>query len=120
MTLTIYKTNGTWMFDDESKQILEEPFVGGFSELIDFVLKEYKVFNGAHRGIDIEFSLENESDNMVKIEKVEDLDDNWARYKYKNLEGLLCPVTLQYLGKHPDYFYIKPNKKPFDVTFRII
>ena len=120
MTLTIYKKNGTWMFDDTSKNIKEEPFVGGFSELIDFVLKEYKVFNGAHRGIEIEFSREREDEEMIRIDRVEILTDDWARYQYKDMEGLLCPVTLQYFGEHPDFFYIKPNKLPFAMTFDII
>lgn len=118
-TITIYKKNGTWMFDDESKSIKEEPFVMGFSELIDFILKEKNVWNGSHRGIDIEFSLEKEFDDMVEIEKIGDVDNDWALYEYKNIQGMLCPVTLQYLGKHPDFFYIRPVKNPFNMEFQI-
>lgn len=119
-TLKIYKKSGVWMFDDVDKDISEEPFVGGFSELIDFVLKEYNVFNGAHRGIDIEFSLVKESDDMVEIKKVENVENDWALYEYKDNRGLLCPVTLQYFGTHPNSFFIKPKKIPFDIDFNII
>ena len=120
MTLTIYKNNGVWMFDDPEKGIEKEPFVDGFSELIDFVLKEFNLFQGSHRGIDIEFSLNRDRPEMIKIEKIQNLDDDWASYKYKNMIGSLCPVTLKYFGKHPDSFYVYPIKKPFDLTFKII
>ncbi len=108
------------MFDDEIQGIIEEPFVGGFSELIDFVLKEYHVFNGAHRGINIKFSLVNDEENMARIDKIDDLDENWARYSYKHHSGLLCPLTLQYFGKQPDYFFIKPQKIPFELEFQLV
>ena len=108
------------MFDDESKNIEKEPFVGGFSELIDFVLKEKKVWAGSHRGIDIEFSLEKEFHDMIEIKKVENMDHDWALYEYKEMQGTLCPVTLQYLGKHPDSFFIRPVKKPFKFEFELV
>ena len=120
MTLKIYKNQGIWMFDDESKNIEKEPFVGGFSELIDFILKEKGVWAGSHRGIDIEFSLEKEAQDMVEITKVEDMDNDWALYEYKEMQGTLCPVTLQYLGKHPDSFFIRPMKKPFKFEFELV
>ena len=119
-TLTLYKTNGVWMFDDLDKGIEKEPFVDGFTELIDFLLKEFNLFQGSHRGIDINFSLFQEEEDMVKIEKIKDLGDDWASYKYKDMVGSLCPVTLQYFGKHPDFFYVKPIKKPFDLTFKVL
>ena len=108
------------MFNDDSKGIFEEPFVGGTSELIDFILKEKKVWSGSHRGIDIEFSLEKEAQDMVEITKVEDMDNDWALYEYKEMQGTLCPVTLQYLGKHPDSFFIRPMKKPFKFEFELV
>jgi hypothetical protein len=118
-TITIYKENGIWIFDDASKNIEKEPFVGGFSELIDYVLKERGVWAGSHRGIDIEFSLEKNFDDQIEIKKVEDMGDDWALYEYKDMQGTLCPVTLQYLGKHPDCFFIRPIKKPFTIEFQI-
>ena len=117
--LQIYKENGIWIFDDASKNIEKEPFVCGFSELIDFILKEKGVWAGSHRGIDIEFSLEKESADMVEIKKVENMDNDWALYEYKEMQGTLCPVTLQYSGQHPDSFFVRPVKKPFNIEFQI-
>jgi hypothetical protein len=120
MTLTIYKDNGVWMFDDPEKGIEREPFVDGSTELIDFILKEFNLFQGSHRGIDLKFSLHQEEDDMVKVNKIKDMGDDWASYEYKNMTGSLCPVTLQYFAKHPDHFYVKPVKKPFDLNFKVL
>lgn len=117
--LQIYKENGIWIFDDASKNIEKEPFVGGFSELIDFILKEKGVWAGSHRGIDIEFSLEKESADMVEIKKVENMDNDWALYEYKEMQGTLCPLTLKYFGYHPASFFVRPVKKPFNIEFQI-
>ena len=119
ITLTLYKINGVWMFDDKSKNIEREPFVDGFTELIDFILKEAGLFQGSHRGIDIEFSLEKEHPDMFKIVKIKDLGDDWASYRYKDMIGSLCPVTLKYFIEHPDHFYVRPIKKDFLLEFTI-
>jgi hypothetical protein len=119
-TLQIFKKAGIWMFNDESKGIFEEPFVGGTSEIIDYILKERKIWNGSHRGIQMLFSDHRESDDMVQFEKIEDLPDNWAKYEYKGIEGLLCPIALHYLGKHPESIFARFTKPPFNVEFQIV
>jgi hypothetical protein len=63
---------GVWMFDDESKGIFEEPFIGGTSEIIDYILKERKIWNGSHRGIEMVFSDHKEFDKMVQFQKIEE------------------------------------------------
>jgi hypothetical protein len=117
--LQIYKENGIWIFDDASKNIEKEPFVGGTSEIIDYILKERKIWNGAHRGIEMVFSDHKESDDMVQFQKIEDLPDNWAKYEYNGVEGLLCPVTLRYFGSFPEKIYVNFIKKPFNIEFQI-
>jgi len=117
--LQIFKKAGFWMFNDKSKSIFEEPFVGGTSEVIDYILKERKIWNGAHRGIEMVFSDHKESDDMVQFQKIEDLPDNWAKYEYNGMEGLLCPVTLRYFGSFPEKIYVNFIKKPFNIEFQI-
>lgn len=117
--LQIYKENGIWIFDDESKSIFEEPFVGGTSEIIDYILKERESWNGSHRCIEMVFSDHKESDDMVQFQKIEDLPDNWAKYEYKGMEGLLCPLTLQYFGSFPESVWVNFIKKPFNIEFQI-
>lgn len=119
LSLQIFKKAGVWMFNDESKGIFEEPFVGGTSEIIDYILKERKIWNGSHRGIEMLFSEHKEADDMVQFQKIEDLPYNWAKFEYKGMEGLLCPVTLQYFGIFPESIWVKFIKKPFNIEFQI-
>jgi hypothetical protein len=97
--------------------LVEEDFVQGSSEIIDEILKDFGVFNGAHRGIDLYFTIAPQDETFVKISKVEDLYDGWATYRYKDSCGDLCPVTEMYLGTHPSAIWVKPVKEPFKVSF---
>jgi hypothetical protein len=118
-TLTIFRKNGTWMFNDSEKEIIEEPLVQGFGDIIDQILKDFNCFSGAHRGIEIQFSSEKESNDMVCVEKTRNLYADWAEYKYKDLIGDLCPVTCIYLDIHPEKIWVKPIKKNFNFSFKI-
>lgn len=104
--ITLYKDHDVWMFDDAAHGIDREPFVDGSTELIDFILEEFG-FSTAEP-IVVEFGLERAHPDMVEIRKVEDMSDDWALYQYKDRQGALCPVTLVYLGSHPDRFYARP------------
>jgi|694.fasta_scaffold154431_2 hypothetical protein len=107
MRLTLYKDRGVWMFDDAAHGIEREPFVDGSTELIDFILEEFG-FPTKGQPVVVEFGLKRTHPDMVEIRKVEDTGDDWAIYQYKDCQGALCPVTLVYLGSHPDRFYARP------------
>jgi hypothetical protein len=106
LSLTLYKDHGVWMFDDANKGIEREPFVDGSTELIDFILEEFGLPTSGP--IVVEFGLQRTHPEMVEIRKLEDTGDDWALYEYKGRQGALCPVTLVYLGSHPDRFYARP------------
>lgn len=108
MRLHLYKQGSTWMFDDKARNIKQEPFVEGSSEMIDLILREFGFPTNGQSGVTVEFDLKKSHPQMVQICKVRDLDLDWARYEYNGLEGDLCPVTTAYLGKHPDLFYVRP------------
>jgi len=108
MRLSLYKDHGVWMFDDADKGIEREPFVDGSTELIDFILEEFGFPTTGHPPVEVEFGLERTHPDMVEIRKMEDTGEDWARYLYKDREGALCPVTLLYLGSHPDRFFARP------------
>jgi hypothetical protein len=113
-----YRENGIWFFDDEGKGIFKEPFVGGMSEIIDYILQK-KFIRGGHRGIKLEFS-DKSFENAEKLQKIEDLPDNWAKYEYEDREGMLCPVALQYFQEFPQEIFIKFTKIPFFMDFQIV
>lgn len=94
------------MFDDAAHGIEREPFVDGSTELIDFILQEHGF--STSRPVVVEFGLERTHPDMVEIRKTEDMGDDWACYEYKGRQGALCPVTLIYLGSHPDRFFARP------------
>ncbi len=108
MRLSLYKDHGVWMFDDADKGIEREPFVDGSTELIDFILEEFGFPTTGQPPVAVEFGLERTHPDMVEIRKVKDTGDDWALYRYKDREGALCPVTLAYLGSHPERFYARP------------
>jgi len=108
MRLSLNKDRGVWMFDDTDKGIEREPLVDGSTELIDFILEEFGLPTTGRLPVEVEFGLERTHPNMVEIRKVEDTGDDWALYDYKGNQGALCPVTLLYLGSHPDRFFVRP------------
>jgi hypothetical protein len=87
MRLTLYKDHEIWM--------------------IDFILEEFG-FPTVGEPVVVEFGLERTHPDMVEIRKLKDTGDDWALYEYKDCQGALCPVTLLYLGSHPDRFYARP------------
>ena len=108
MRLHLYKQGPTWMFDDKARNIKQEPFVEGSSEMIDLIFREFGFPTDGQDGVTVEFDLEKSHPDMVQVRKVRDLELDWARYEYNGLEGDLCPVTPVYLKKHPDCFYVRP------------
>ena len=108
MRLHLYKVGPTWMFDDPTHDITQEPFIEGSSEIIDSILRDFGCPTNGQDGVTVEFDLEKTHPDMVRIRKVCDLELDWARYEYNGLEGDLCPVTTAYLGQHPKSFYVRP------------
>ena len=56
-SIDLYREEGTWLFDDESRNIKAEPFVMGASEVIQRYL-DRKGLGSLDKGVEIEFSLE--------------------------------------------------------------
>ena len=52
-TLHLYYRNGTWLFDDVEKDVYQEPFVEGSSEIISKIKEELGLSGDA---LNIEFS----------------------------------------------------------------
>ena len=113
-----YRENGVWFFDDDSKEISREPFVGGMSEIIDYILQK-KIIRGGHRGIKLEFS-DKSFENAEKLQKIHDSPYNWSRYEHEDREGMLCPVTLRYFPEFPQELFIRFTKIPFFMDFQIV
>ena len=106
LRITLYKDHDVWMFDYPGRGIEREPFVDGSTELIDFILEQFGF--STTEPVVAEFGLERAHPDMIDICKVEDTGDDWALCQYKDRQGALCPVTLVYLGCHPERFFVRP------------
>ncbi len=107
MSLNLYKTGDTWMFDDDTFGITAEPFVLGMSEIISAYLPKGK---DKCRAI---FSLNKfpESDRLDL--QCEEANGGWYIVgesnfpTIKGMRGWLCPVTRVYLRAIPHNIYYK-------------
>ena len=107
MSLNLYKTGNTWMFDDDTYGIKAEPFVLGMSEIITAYLPE-----GKDKCTAI-FSL-NKFPTCDTLDLMqEDSNGGWYVVKESSSEnitgmsGWLCPVTRVYLKAIPKNIYYK-------------
>jgi hypothetical protein len=107
MSLNLYKTGDTWMFDDETFGIKAEPFVLGMSEIISSYLTK-----GKDRCTAI-FSL-NEFPGCDTLDlEYEEAGGGWYNVSKSNfsttkgMRGWLCPVTRVYLDAIPKNIYYK-------------
>lgn len=107
MSLNLYKTGETWMFDDDTYGIKAEPFVLGMSEIISAYLSK-----GKNRCTAI-FSL-NKFPSCDTLDLTQE-DSNGGWYvvsesnfpTIKGMKGWLCPVTRVYLKTIPQNVYYK-------------
>ncbi|MEY5049175.1 MAG: hypothetical protein RLZZ175_2534 [Bacteroidota bacterium] len=103
-----YRQLNTWMFDDESRNIEQEPFVVGIPEMIDTVLalKSIKA-----KQFSMQFS-ENEIINSDLVLEIDYEVSDGAWYKIHNnpeVKGWLCPVIHKYFNTVPEKIFIQIN-----------
>ncbi len=103
--ITPYPYAGMWVFDDESRGLVAEPFVFGMSEILDKItqnvleMKERKPFK-------LIFSTEQLPMIHATLEKIDKPDIAGCWYKYKDMEGWLCPATLLYYEEYPEKIHV--------------
>ena len=105
-TIKPYRQLNTWMFDDEMKNIHQEPFVLGIPEMLDNVLKSKSIKA-------TQFSMQFSENEINKADLVLELDyevSDGAWYKIKNnphVKGWLCPVIHKYFDEIPEKIFIE-------------
>jgi hypothetical protein len=105
-TLHLYNRRGTWLFDDAEKQIVEEPFVEGSSEIITEIQKRTG-YSGD--GISLTFSdLPFPTCQHIFTWKGSRDEGTWNLYRVDAFQmgGWLCPVLLRYFDKAPEKLYV--------------
>lgn len=103
-----YKVRGTWVFDDETVGLKQEPFVSGMPEMIDDLVR---FMPKAEQGFRLLFSLAEFPGYHRKIEWVkEEFGGNWYFDSMSGLTGWLCPALFKYFDKAPAAIYVKAER----------
>lgn len=105
MVIFPYRHQGTWMFDDERVELVQEPFVEGMPEIIDLFVQNIP---NAEKGFKLLFSAKPFPNSQAKLvwDREED-EGNWYRWDEQGLEGWLCPALFKYFSKAPSEIYCK-------------
>ena len=105
LILEMYRHAGTWVFTDEKRDLVNEPFVLGVPEIFDSVIEEQDLKgNHFYRVI---FSDQNFPLAHAEVEKISE-EGGGAWYKHKKTPpGWLCPATLKFFKKFPAKIFFR-------------
>ena len=104
-----YKYQGAWVFDDEAKGLVKEPFVFGADDIIDLMVTDVP---DADSGFKLLFSHGPFPGYQAHGEWVrEELGGNWYRLEDHSIEGWLCPALLKYFDSPPKNIYAKAEPR---------
>ena len=102
-----YKALGTWVFDDENRHLLREPFVLGVPEMIDQQLSKKGI---ASDRFNLVFTAGILPDADAVLVKENDLSEGaWYNLKNTTHHGWLCPALMKYFDDAPETISILIN-----------
>jgi len=103
---------GIWAFDDPSRGLVGEPFVGETNTLIDQMAIEsgYEIIEGVQ--IPLAFSLEEYPGWQTELQLLVTSPTGSTYYSPEyHLDPWLCPAFFKYFPKAPERFYASVIKK---------
>lgn len=105
MVIAPYRHQGTWVFDDESVGLVQEPFVAGVPEMIDVLVKDIPE---ANEGFRLLFSARSFPGHQKKLTWLRgDSGGNYYEMDEPKMEGWICPAMFQYYANAPKELYVK-------------
>ncbi len=106
MVIFPYLYNGTWVFDDKSKQFDKEAFVAGIPPMMESLTSQIP---NAHNGFRMLFSAAPFPGCHKALEWVrsEAAGGNWYKETETDLEGWLCPSIFKYFDEAPKNIYVQ-------------
>ena len=116
--IQIYRHQGTWAFTDDTYELINEPFVAGIPQFIDFIIRQDE--NDPRDGeylitfSDKQFPM---AVYQLKFDR-DDMGGAWYTCKPCNEsendqvggEGWLCPATLNYFDDFPRSIFVQITK----------
>jgi len=104
-----YRYAGTWVFNDVSRGLYQEPFVAGIPGIIDKLAEDIP---DADKGFRLLFSAQSfPGHTHTLVWKVKEAGGNWYACPQCQMEGWLCPALLKYFREAPKVIYFKAEKK---------
>ncbi len=103
--LVPYRHGGTWVFDDESRNLRKEPFVIGIPGMIDKLVENVP---GADKGFRLLFSAQPfPGHTHTLVWKRAEGGGNWYECPQLTAEGWLCPALRKFFLGAPRTLYFK-------------
>ena len=109
LVIAPYKHVGTWVFDEPSRGLKQEPFVAGIPQMID---KLVVGIPNAEQGFRLIFSAQEFPGHTHKLVwKRKDANGNWYYCPQFDEEGWLCPALFKFFREAPKEIYVKAEAK---------
>lgn len=97
-----FKKGDLWVFNDETTGLVEEPFISGIPEIINYYVGK-KVSK-----IGLLFSKAMFPEYTTKLQKKKsEFGGAWYTDYNNGLEGWLCPALFRYFEKAPNRLFVK-------------
>jgi len=111
-TITPFKKNGVWMFNDMRVGLNEEAFVAGADDMIEVLTEGFDI-EDAEDGFTLQFSSNPFPDAQVRLDRVRyEFGGTWYRLSGPvPMEGWLCPALNLYYKTSPAHLYVAVKEK---------
>lgn len=105
MVIAPYRHQGTWVFDDRSTGLVQEPFVAGVPEMIDELVREIP---DADSGFRLLFSAGPFPGHQKQLTWLRgDSGGNYYALDDPPMEGWICPALFKYYEKAPENLFVR-------------
>lgn len=102
-----YRYLDMWVFNDESRGIVQEPFINGADSILDIWAKNLSSTSTVNSFL-ILFSEKPFPDYQYEISWIrEEFEGNWYKFAELNMDGWLCPALFKYFNKTPSEIFIR-------------
>lgn len=105
MVIRPYRAHGTWVFDDPTVGLVQEPFVSGIPEMIDTLLLGVA---DADKGFRLLFSAAPFPGFQKEFFRTRsEYGGTWYACEEPRMEGWLCPALFKYFAEAPARLYVR-------------
>ena len=109
MVIHPYLHKGTWVFDDEEKNLHREPFIAGIDTMISMVVESEDLDVD---GFSVCFSSSFMPGTHFTLDWIrKEGGGNWYKCPELGMEGWLCPALYKYFSDAPKKIYTLFQKR---------